>query len=248
MPPPAALRVVHRDGELPQLLPAGERHRLIIELRDGKPADEQSIRTFLRRLGDLCGLRCLGEPMATRLADGGCAGWLHAAEGGAQLLYSDEPATMLSVDLVARHELAAEQVVRFSALYFEAREAVGADPRRPGEHWRLTAEAAELRQLCEWAIAEARSGRDLARATTLVVGAGLEADLAHDLLARIAEGIAELHAANDPKLALTHGEGIGEALMLLRQAGVDASDLGAARPYRRDSATEASPAPAGADA
>jgi hypothetical protein len=196
---------------------------LIIELRDGKPVDEPSVRSYLRQLADLCGLRSLGEPTATRLSEGGCAGWLHAAEGGAQLQSWGEPSSFITVDLVTRVRVDAGEAVRFSALFFEAVEAVAADPRRPGEHWQLSAEAAELGELCRWAIAEARSGRDLARATTLVVGAGLEHELAADLLARLAEGIAELHAAGDAKLALTHGEGIGEALMLLRRAGVDTS-------------------------
>ncbi len=225
MAPPSTLHVLRRAGPPPELAPAAGRQRLIVELRDGKPLDEPSVRAYLRQLADLCGLRATGEPVALRLADGGYAGWLHAAEGGAQLQSWGEPSSLVSVDLIARHVLDAEQVVRFSVLFLEAREAVAADPAHPDGHWRLSAEAMELRQLCQWAIGEARTGRDLARAATLVVGCGLEHDLAGALLARIASGIAELHATGDPKLALTHGEGLGEALILLRHAGVDTSGV-----------------------
>lgn len=220
-----SLHVLRHSGPPPELAPSTDRARLIVELRDGKPLDEQVVRAYLRQLGDLCDLRAVNEPAVLRLEDGSFSGWLHGAHGGAQLLSWGEPSSLVSLDLVARHVIDPEQVVRFSALFFEAREAVATDPRRPGEHWQLTAEAVELRQLCDWAIAESRSGRDLARAVTLVIGAGLEQELAEPLLARIGRGIADLYASHDPKLALTHGEGIGEALMLLRHAGVDTSTV-----------------------
>jgi hypothetical protein len=217
--------VLRRNGAVPTLSGGSDFQRLIVELRDAKPLDEPSVRTYLRQLSDLCGLRTIGEPFALRLDDGGYAGWLHGGAGGAQLQCWGEPASFIAVDVIARHALDPEQVVRFSVAFLEAREAVASDPARPGEHWQLSAEAVELRNLGEWAIAEARSGRDLARAATLVVGAGLEHELGEALLARIAGGIRELHAAADPKLALAHGEGIGEALLLLRHAGVDTSGV-----------------------
>lgn len=205
---------------MPELSADPPRHRLLIELRDGKALDPSSARAYLRQLAHLCSLRLRGEPFVTALEAGGLAGWMQADAGGAQLHVLGDPLRITTVQIVASTPLDAELVLRFSARSFAAREAVGTDPLSPGQHWKTTAERAELRQICEWAIAEVRSGKDLARATTLVVGAGLVDELAGELLARIAEGVHALHASADPKLALAHGEGLGEALLLLRHAGV----------------------------
>ncbi len=235
MPNQPAIRVIRRSGGIRDCSPDAEQHRLLLELRDGRTLDEGALKAYLRQLAHLCSLRLVSEPFVTALEPSGLAGWIHADEGGAQLQTWGDPLRLATLSLVSSGPLDAEQVLRFSALSFAAREAVASDPLSPGEHWKTTAERAQLRELCEWAIGEARSGKDLARATTLVVGAGLAEELAGELLARIAEGVRALHASTDPKLALTHGEGLGEALLLLRHAGVEiAEDL---RPGRAEPAT-----------
>jgi len=94
---------------------------------------------------------------------------------------------------------------------------VGGDPRiglpRSG--------AAELHELCEWAIREARSGEELAAVAALVVGADLWPVFGVALEDRIFERVRAIHATWEPREALRHARGIGEALCMLTRHQLD---------------------------
>ncbi len=92
-------------------------------------------------------------------------------------------------------------------------------------YWHFKQESSsELLQICSWAIDQATTGKELAAAARLVVGARLVDTLGADLRARIDERVRELHAKRDPDLVLTHADGIGKALQLLNDSSPRARD------------------------
>jgi len=86
-------------------------------------------------------------------------------------------------------------------------------------YWHFKQDASkELLQICSWAIEHATSGKELASAARLVVGANLVGLLGGDLRERIDDRVRDLYAKKDPGLVLAHANGIGKALTLLREA------------------------------
>jgi hypothetical protein len=118
--------VVHCPPGIPNLAPMIVRQRMVIEGTCPTPITEEQIRTYLRVLSDVCGMRLLAEPVTHRSEQYGWAGWVHWESSGAHFYAWDRPMLFFSVDIYTCKEFDVTNACKFTRIFFEAQQLVAA--------------------------------------------------------------------------------------------------------------------------
>lgn len=105
------------------LAPSIHRQRLVIEGIPREPIIDERIREYLTQLSGVCEMTALMEPVTHRSDRFGWAGWVHWETSGAHF-YAWETPLFFSVDIYTCKWFDAEQAVRFTEAFFDAREIV----------------------------------------------------------------------------------------------------------------------------
>lgn len=120
----ATTELVVSTETMPDLAPTIVRQRLVIEGTCPAPIDEDDIRTYLRRLSDVCEMRSLIEPVTHRSDRYGWAGWIHWETSGAHFYAWEHPLLFFSVDIYACRRFDDAAAVAFTRDFFSADEIV----------------------------------------------------------------------------------------------------------------------------
>jgi len=109
---------------IPDLAPMIYRQRLVIEGTCLHPIGEDQIRTYLKALSEVCGMRLLTEPVTHRSEKYGWAAWVHWESSGAHFYAWDSPKLFFSVDIYTCKEFDTRSAYQFTKSFFLAPELV----------------------------------------------------------------------------------------------------------------------------
>jgi hypothetical protein len=109
---------------MPDLAPMIHRQRLVIEGRPRDPIDDAAITEYLLRLGEVCGMTVLADPVTHRSETYGWAGWVHWETSGAHFYAWDRPIRFFSVDIYTCKAFDPHHAVAFTQSFFHAAEIV----------------------------------------------------------------------------------------------------------------------------
>jgi S-adenosylmethionine decarboxylase len=109
---------------MPDLAPEIVRQRLVVEGIPAMPICDATVRTYLRRLGDVCEMVTLTEPVTHRSERFGWAGWIHWETSGSHFYAWEQPRLFFSVDVYTCKSFDPVAVLRFTADFFDAPEIV----------------------------------------------------------------------------------------------------------------------------
>lgn len=123
--PPVPPRPTLSTGTMPDLAPAIFRQRLVVEGLCDAPISDGDIRRYLCDLSDVCGMHRLIEPVTHRSPRFGWSGWVHWEESGAHFYSWEQPVLFFSVDVYTCKAFDAEQVLAFTAGFFETDRVAG---------------------------------------------------------------------------------------------------------------------------
>jgi hypothetical protein len=118
---PTSSLVLHADPMI-DLAPEILRQRLVVEGTCRRPIDAESIVTYLRRLSDVTDMITLIDPVTHRSPLYGWAGWIHWETSGAHFYAWEQPRLFFSVDIYTCKAFDPEDVVRFTAEFFDTLE------------------------------------------------------------------------------------------------------------------------------
>jgi hypothetical protein len=107
-------------GPLPDLAPMILRQRLVIEGIPARPITAEQIRCYLIRLGEVCDMVVLAEPVTHRSDRFGWAGWVHWETSGTHLYAWERPLLFFSVDIYTCKAFDPARAVDFTADFFSA--------------------------------------------------------------------------------------------------------------------------------
>ncbi|HSH61857.1 MAG TPA: S-adenosylmethionine decarboxylase [Acidimicrobiales bacterium] len=110
------------NDDMCDLAPMICRQRLVVEGVCSAPIGEESIRTYLSQLSDICGMRSLMEPVTHYSERYGWAGWIHWEASGAHCYAWENPLLFFSVDVYTCKPFDRLEVVDFTARFFEAKQ------------------------------------------------------------------------------------------------------------------------------
>lgn len=113
-----------RAAEMPDLAPAIFRQRLVVEGTRRDPIGDAEIRSYLRALSGVCGMRPLIEPVTHRAERFGWAGWIHWETSGAHFYAWERPHVFFSVDIYTCKTFDSPRVVEFTREFLAADEVV----------------------------------------------------------------------------------------------------------------------------
>jgi hypothetical protein len=116
MTAPSETVVLHEPTDL---APAIYRQRLVVEGLNRRPIDDHEIRSYLRRLAEVCDMRVLTEPVTHRSDTYGWAGWVHWETSGAHFYAWEQPTLFFSVDLYTCKRFDPDDVVAFTRAFFD---------------------------------------------------------------------------------------------------------------------------------
>jgi hypothetical protein len=100
------------------LAPMIYRQRLVIEGRREVAIGSKSIREYLSKLSDVCGMTRLMEPVTHRSERFGWAGWIHWESSGAHFYAWDSPFVFFSVDIYTCLAFDETKAVNFTETFF----------------------------------------------------------------------------------------------------------------------------------
>jgi S-adenosylmethionine decarboxylase len=123
IPRPRAL--VPPSAAMPDLAPSIFRQRMVIEGRPPGPIDAGTIVDYLTRLGEVCGMTVLTEPVTHRSDRYGWAGWVHWETSGAHFYAWDDPVQFFSVDIYTCKAFDPESALDFTQRFLDASEILG---------------------------------------------------------------------------------------------------------------------------
>jgi S-adenosylmethionine decarboxylase len=125
-PSPGTKDVVHEVllHAVNDLAPAIYRQRLVVEGTCRRALDEATIRAYLRRLSEVCGMRALIEPVTHRSEQYGWAGWIHWETSGAHFYAWEHPTRFFSVDVYTCKRFEPGDVISFTDAFLEPIELV----------------------------------------------------------------------------------------------------------------------------
>ena len=101
------------------LAPSIYRQRLVVEGTCRQAIDEGTIRRYLRRLSDVCGMRALIEPVTHRSDQYGWAGWIHWETSGAHFYAWEQPTRFFSVDVYTCKRFEPADVISFTNTFLD---------------------------------------------------------------------------------------------------------------------------------
>lgn len=100
------------------------RQRLIIEGHTNDPIDENEIKDYLKKLGDVCKMKVLMEPIVHHSKKYGWSGWVHWETSGTHLYVWDDNETFFSVDIYTCKRFSVKDAVDFTKKYFNCHDIV----------------------------------------------------------------------------------------------------------------------------
>jgi S-adenosylmethionine decarboxylase len=101
------------------LAPSIHRQRLVVEGTCRRAIDDDAIRSYLRRLSEVCGMRALMEPVTHRSEQYGWAGWIHWETSGAHFYAWEYPTLFFSVDVYTCKRFEPRDVISYTQAFFE---------------------------------------------------------------------------------------------------------------------------------
>jgi S-adenosylmethionine decarboxylase len=101
------------------LAPSIYRQRLVVEGTCRRAIGDGDIRTYLRRLSEVCGMQALIDPVTHRSDQYGWAGWIHWETSGAHFYAWDHPTLFFSVDVYTCKRFEPSDVISFTQAFFD---------------------------------------------------------------------------------------------------------------------------------
>lgn len=100
------------------LEPSIIRQRLIIEGHTNDPIDGNEIKDYLKKLGDVCNMDVLLEPIVNLSKEFGWSGWVHWETSGTHFYAWDKKPAFFSVDIYTCKKFNVKKAVEFTKKYF----------------------------------------------------------------------------------------------------------------------------------
>lgn len=100
------------------------RQRLIIEGHTNSFIGETEIKSYLRKLGNVCNMAVIMEPISHLSKKFGWSGWVHWETSGTHIYVWNDKETFFSVDIYTCKRFNVKDAVDFTEEYFKCHDVV----------------------------------------------------------------------------------------------------------------------------